>query len=625
MTLPNSTSKGGPYAGAGSTGPFTVPFYFLQATDLLVTKRPISGSDVTLIYPGDYSVTGVGNPSGGSVTLTAVLAVGEKLTITRNVPLTQGVALPATGPLPSASMEAEFDKLTMICQQITERIGRIPTLSVSSTISGLTIDDPIANNLVGWNSSATRLENKGVSTNSLNVTTFFAAGNVSPSVAPSAVGLDALAVGNAAVANAVRALVLGKGYASGQDSVTINNNDSTSSFGAQASNSTVVGGLSNKVASTSSGSTIVGGGTNVISDSSGGLNVIVGGQTNTINGAAFRAAILGGDSNTLSGARAAVVGGLLNTASATGAAVIGGNNNVASSGAAVVLGGSSNQATAGNSTVVGGQSGQATQSSAAVIGGQSDIASGNNSAAIGGQSNIASGSAAGTFAGRFNTAAADDSATLGGSSNTVDITAIDSVIVGGLSNEISGIRGAILSGLGNLVTSDYGTASGFFNTVSGTYGFAKGNNALASRYGESAHAAGFFVAQGDAQISTLISRRITTNATPAELFLDNSALRIVLPNDSSYIFEISVIARRTDADNESAAYKFTGCIDRNANAASTALVGSVTKTVIAEDTAAWDVNVTADTTNGALIITVTGEAAKTIRWVAQSILTQVTG
>jgi hypothetical protein len=85
-----------------------------------------------------------------------------------------------------------------------------------------------------------------------------------------------------------------------------------------------------------------------------------------------------------------------------------------------------------------------------------------------------------------------------------------------------------------------------------------------------------------------------------------------------------VVARRTDADNESAAYKFEGCIDRNTGT-SAALVGSVTKTVIAEDTAAWDCDVTADSTNSALIITVTGEAAKTIRWVARIDLTEVTG
>lgn len=59
-------------------------------------------------------------------------------------------------------------------------------------------------------------------------------------------------------------------------------------------------------------------------------------------------------------------------------------------------------------------------------------------------------------------------------------------------------------------------------------------------------------------------------------------------------------------------------MDRNA---ATALVGTVTKTVLARDSASWDANVAVG--SGALHITVTGEAAKTIRWVATVELTCV--
>jgi hypothetical protein len=49
--------------------------------------------------------------------------------------------------------------------------------------------------------------------------------------------------------------------------------------------------------------------------------------------------------------------------------------------------------------------------------------------------------------------------------------------------------------------------------------------------------------------------------------------------------------------------------------ANTAIVGSVVKTVLAEDDATWDANVTADDTNDSLKITVTGPSAS-VRWVA---------
>jgi hypothetical protein len=85
-----------------------------------------------------------------------------------------------------------------------------------------------------------------------------------------------------------------------------------------------------------------------------------------------------------------------------------------------------------------------------------------------------------------------------------------------------------------------------------------------------------------------------------------------------------ITARRSDANDESAAYRIFGCIDRNTGVATTALVGSLTTDTI-EDTVAWNVTVDADTTNGSLRIQVTGEASKTIRWVATVRTTQTFG
>jgi hypothetical protein len=101
--------------------------------------------------------------------------------------------------------------------------------------------------------------------------------------------------------------------------------------------------------------------------------------------------------------------------------------------------------------------------------------------------------------------------------------------------------------------------------------------------------------------------------------------QLVLPDDATYLVKALVVARRTDADNESAGYELTAVIDRNSGVGTTALVGSVTKTVIGEDTAAWDANLQADATNGAAQITFTGEAAKTINVVAFVQSVQVVG
>lgn len=138
---------------------------------------------------------------------------------------------------------------------------------------------------------------------------------------------------------------------------------------------------------------------------------------------------------------------------------------------------------------------------------------------------------------------------------------------------------------------------------------------------------------GEATISAVKAFQTTTNATATELGIAGNAVtttpsgRIVLTNDSSYIFDCDIIARNTGTDTESSAWNLKFAIRRGTNAASTALIGSATKTVIGQDsgTTGWDVSVTADTTNGRPNISVTGEASKTIRWVANIRMTKVSG
>jgi hypothetical protein len=64
---------------------------------------------------------------------------------------------------------------------------------------------------------------------------------------------------------------------------------------------------------------------------------------------------------------------------------------------------------------------------------------------------------------------------------------------------------------------------------------------------------------------------------------------------------------------------------RDANAASTVLGSGIKNKLFASAGAsAWDITLTADTTNGGLAITVTGAAATNIRWVATVNTSEVT-
>jgi hypothetical protein len=133
-----------------------------------------------------------------------------------------------------------------------------------------------------------------------------------------------------------------------------------------------------------------------------------------------------------------------------------------------------------------------------------------------------------------------------------------------------------------------------------------------------AHASGSFAgtATGDAQRARFVLRRATTNDTPTELFLDGSAIRLTIPVNKAMGFTIQVVGSYQGM-SENAYFVRKGLIV-NDNLTTTIVglvetLGTDQKSVGAIGT---DVTVTADDTNEALIITVTGVAAQNWRWVA---------
>lgn len=203
----------------------------------------------------------------------------------------------------------------------------------------------------------------------------------------------------------------------------------------------------------------------------------------------------------------------------------------------------------------------------------------------------------------------------GGSNNTA--SGLDSGVLGGNANNASGQGAAIAGGAGNAADSLNSWIPG------GNFASTRGLT------GRGSVASGRFATTGDAQWGMMVLRRQTTDGTSTVLTADAglpaAGNQVAVPNDGTVLFRIDVVARRTDVDGESAGYGFAGVVDRNAGAATIAFVGTPTKTVVAEDVAAWDANVSVDTTNGALAVTVTGEPGKTINWVAVAQLAEVVG
>jgi hypothetical protein len=229
-----------------------------------------------------------------------------------------------------------------------------------------------------------------------------------------------------------------------------------------------------------------------------------------------------------------------------------------------------------------------------------------NLGTVGGGENNQAGDNAGTTSdsgyatvggGQNNTASGSYSTVGGGRTNTA--SDYFSTVGGGYNNTASGYSSTVGGGHIN-------TASGNYATVPGGY---RGKGTL---YGQMAYASGRFSVDGDAQTSTYVLRYITVNANPTPLYLDGYAERLTIANNRTMTFDILVVGRSSGGD--SAGYHVRGVIENSSG--TTSFVGTPTVTTLGEDSASWNVAVEADDTNDALVIKVTGEADKTIRWVA---------
>jgi len=135
MTV-TSTNQKVTFNGDGSTTVFAYNFKIFAQTDLLVILRvTATGTETTQSLTTNYTVSGVGEASGGNVTMGTAPASGTTLTILRVQPNLQGLDLVPNDPFPAGNLEASLDKLTFMVQTHEEEIGRSIKASKANTIT----------------------------------------------------------------------------------------------------------------------------------------------------------------------------------------------------------------------------------------------------------------------------------------------------------------------------------------------------------------------------------------------------------------------------------------------------------------------------------------------------------
>lgn len=147
MSVQSSVRVAGPFDGNDLTTDFSFEFVVFQATDVLVIKTGTDDIEMSLVKDVDYTVTLNDSTPGGTVSLTTPLATGEKLTLTSDLQATQGLQIPNLSAFHPQTLEAALDKLTILVQQLADKVSRTVQAPISGGISSQQLLEQLAEQL----------------------------------------------------------------------------------------------------------------------------------------------------------------------------------------------------------------------------------------------------------------------------------------------------------------------------------------------------------------------------------------------------------------------------------------------------------------------------------------------
>lgn len=204
MTITNTTLASPTYNGNDVTVAFATGFQFIANADLKVVVTSATGTETVKTITTDYTVTGAGSPSGGTVTFLIAPATGEKVNITSNVTIDQQTDYTEGGSFSAATHETALDKLTKICQQIKETTNRSIQIPIASQAVSTQTTTPEAHYILRVNADADGVEwaspvDADLASNLTPTNNYFIVGDgtdwtsESPSDARSSLGLGTIA------------------------------------------------------------------------------------------------------------------------------------------------------------------------------------------------------------------------------------------------------------------------------------------------------------------------------------------------------------------------------------------------------------------------------------------------
>lgn len=165
MTLITQSTKA-VAQGNGATVAWPFTFLIPAVEDLVLTLVDVASGNPTIISPVNYTVTGLGNANGGTVTYPLTgspVPSTSYVVVERFVPDVQETDLTNQGAVYPADIEDALDYLTMITQQLQDQVDRSIVFSVADMVE-VTLPPATAraNLFLGFNSSGAPIAVSGL-------------------------------------------------------------------------------------------------------------------------------------------------------------------------------------------------------------------------------------------------------------------------------------------------------------------------------------------------------------------------------------------------------------------------------------------------------------------------------
>ena len=160
MTITTNDTRDEYTATSGQTL-FNYTFKIFESTDLNVYVTPVGQDpDDDIDIATGYSVTGLGDENGGTITLVAATSAGDSVTIVSDIPESRTTDYQNNGDFLPDTVNDDFDRVVSLVKQANDKVNRTVRFQDSEQgVTDLDMPAPEALKYLRWKTDLSGFEN----------------------------------------------------------------------------------------------------------------------------------------------------------------------------------------------------------------------------------------------------------------------------------------------------------------------------------------------------------------------------------------------------------------------------------------------------------------------------------